>query len=306
MLSIFGNVVLPVLAIAMLGYLLERTMKPSLPTLSRVTLYVFSPALVFSSLTKTTLSGQDALQIVGFSLAFTATMMVVTWVLSRLGRLERDLSRAFMLSILFMNAGNYGLSVNLLAFGQDGLGRAVVFFVVQAVLGGTLGVYIAASSSSIGLLPPLLAALRMPMLYAGLAALAVNFGQVGLPLFVSRSMDIVGGAAIPMMLVVLGMQLAQSSALDSPFTVGVAVAVRLVVSVFVAFGLLALMGVEGMTRNVLLVQAAMPTAVFIIIVATEFDARPRFVTSVVLASTAVSIVTVTVLLSVLLGTTSLF
>ena len=305
MLTVFANVVLPVLTVAGFGYLLHRTLKPSLAALSQATLYVLAPALVFSSLTKTTLSAQDALQIAGFSLVFTGAMLALSWGVARLNHFDRALSSAFMISVLFMNAGNYGLSVALLAFGQTGLDRALVFFVTQAVLGNTFAVYLAASSQHGAGLAPLGAVLRMPMLYAGIAALAISLAHFELPTFVARATELAGDAAVPMMLLVLGMQLAQGSAFDAPVAVGLAVLLRLVLSVFVALGLTSLMGIEGLTRDVLLVLAGMPTAVFTIIVATEFNARPRFVTTVVVTSTVLSILTVTVLLTALVGATKL-
>ncbi len=306
MLTIFTNVVLPVLVVAGLGYLLDRTLKPSLPSLSRVTLYVFAPCLVFSSLTKTTLSAQDALQIGLFSFLLTAAMFFVAWAVALAGRFDRALSRAFIISVLFMNAGNYGLSVSLLAFGQPGLERALVFFVTQALFGQVTAVYIAASSTSIGVRAPIGVVLRMPMLYAGLAAIVLNTFQVQPPPFIARSMELAGQGAVPLMLLVLGMQLNQGSAIDAPVAIGLAAFSRLVIAVGVAFGLLTVMGVEGTTRDVLLVLASMPTAVYTIIVATEFDTRPRFMTGVVLVTTVLSIVTTTVLLAILKGVTSLF
>ena len=301
MLTIFTNVVLPVLVLAGLGYLLDRTLKPQLASLSRVTLYVFAPALVFSALTTTTLSAGDAVQISAFSVLLTIAMVALAWLVASLGRFERALSRAFIISVVFMNAGNYGLSVSLLAFGDPGLDRALVFFVTQAVLGQVSAVYIAASSTSTGFVAPLGAVVRMPMLYAGVAALALNLAGIEVPTFIAHSAEIAGNAAIPMRLIVLGMQLAQGSDLDAPWAVGLAVLIRLVVSVFVALALLTAMGIEGVTRDVLLVQAGMPTAVYTIIVATEFHARPRFMTSVVIVTTLLSIITTTVVLSVLKG-----
>jgi predicted permease len=61
------------------------------------------------------------------------------------------------------------------------------------------------------------------------------------------------------------------------------------------------LGIEGVARDVMIVGAAMPTAVFTILTATQFKTRPRFVSDVVVVGTLASIVTVTVVLALLSG-----
>jgi len=65
------------------------------------------------------------------------------------------------------------------------------------------------------------------------------------------------------------------------------------------------LGMSGVARDVMIIGAAMPTAVFTILTATQFNARPRFVSDVVVVSTLASIVTVTAVLAVLSGRLSL-
>lgn len=132
-------------------------------------------------------------------------------------------------------------------------------------------------------------------------ALLVNVTHLPLPLFVSKPAELAGSAAIPTMLLVLGMQLSTHPVLENLLALFTATFVKLILSAGVAFLLTTIMGIQGLTQQVLIVQASMPTAVFTIILATEFDARPQFVTGVVLVSTLASTLTLTVLLSFLLG-----
>ena len=113
-------------------------------------------------------------------------------------------------------------------------------------------------------------------------------------------------AAIPVMLIVLGMNVAGSSGVERPVLVSVAAFVRLVIGTLVGWLLAVALGIEGVARDVMIVGAAMPTAVFTILTATQFDARPKFVSDVVVVSTLASIVTVTVVLALLSGRSSLF
>lgn len=300
MFQIFAEVVLPVFVVAGVGFLAQRLLKMQPLSLSQATLYIFSPALVFTGLTNSSLSGEHALKIVLYSVLFAAAIFLVSWPLAKILRLKREAQSGFLLSTIFMNAGNYGLSVALLAFKEPGLERALIFFVTQAVLGGTLAVFLASrgSASSIASLGQVV---RMPQMYAALAAIGVNVTGITPPAMIEKPASILGGAAIPAMLIILGIQLAQVHGLESPVAMTVAVAVRLVASAVVAFGLTSALGMDELTRNVLIVQSSMPTAVFVIIVATQFNADPLFVTGVVVAGTLASIVTVTALLAIVTG-----
>ncbi len=304
MLEIFGNVVLPVLVVAAFGYAVQRRLQLSLVPLSQVSIYVLQPCLVFTALLNTDLRSPEPLLIMLFSALMTAGMLALAVVISRLGRLDRSMTAAFMLSTAFPNVGNYGLSVVLLAYGQPGLEKAILIFVVQSIFSGTIAVMVA-SSSSASAWQALLQVFKLPQIYATAAALVFNLLRVTPPPFIGASADLAAKAAIPLMLVMLGMQMARNTAIERPGLVGLAVATRLLAGVAVAYGIILGLGIAGATRDVLLIQAAMPTAVFTTLMATEFNAHPRFVTSVVLATTVLSLITVTALLAVLPGSAHL-
>ncbi len=301
MVDIFLNVVLPVLMVAGFGFVLQRRLQPALTPLSQVSMYVLQPCLIFTSLVKTNLRSEEPLQILLFTAVLTTVLMVVAGVLARAGRMDRATTSAFMLSTVFPNVGNYGLSVVLLAYGQEGLDKAVLVFVLQSILSGTLAVLIA-SSSSANVWGAIRSMFRLPQIYAVFAALAMNLLQIPVPVFIGASAELASKACIPLMLVMLGMQIAGTTEFDAPRMVGAAVVTRLLVGVAAAYGVALALGIGGATRDVLLIQASMPTAVYTTLMAIEFDARPRFVTSVVLATTVLSLLTVTALLAVLPGT----
>ena len=65
---IFLDNILPIFLAAGTGFVLGRRLKPDLKTVSRLTLYIFSPCLVFTSLTRAELSRQEFGQMAGFTL----------------------------------------------------------------------------------------------------------------------------------------------------------------------------------------------------------------------------------------------
>jgi predicted permease len=303
-LSVFVNVVLPVFIVAGMGFVVQRRFHPSIPALNQTALYIMLPSLLFTSLLKVDFRSEQPLRILAFTLLLTVAMLALAVVIGRVMGLDRVTTSAFMLTVAFPNLGNYGLPVVLLAFGQEGLAVALVLISLQSLYGSTLSIFLA-SSGSMSVISAFGQVLRLPTIYAVFGALLVNLFQLPLPNFILAALTIPAQAAIPLMVIVLGMQLAGTKGIEAPRLVGTAVFTRLVLGPIVGLGLVMLLGLTGVTRDVMIVGAAMPSAVFTIVMATQFNARPRLVSDVVIASTLASIITVTVVLSLLSGKLSL-
>jgi predicted permease len=300
MLNLFVNVVLPVFIVAGFGFLLERRLHPPVLALNQTVLFVLMPAFVFTSLLSVDFRSEEPPRITAFALGLAISMLIIAFIVSRLARLDRVTTSALMLTAAFPNLGNYGLPVVLLAFGQPGLIVGTLLFAVQQLYGLTLAVFIA-SSSNTSLGRALREVFRQPILYAVVAALVLNFAGIAVPPFLQSALALPAQAAVPMMLLVLGMNIAGTTGIQEPRLVSLAVITRLVVGTLVGWLLVTVLGVAGVTRDVLIVGAAMPTAVFTILTATQFGTRPRFVSDVVVASTIASMVTITLVLTALKG-----
>jgi malate permease and related proteins len=304
MLTIFASVVLPVFLVAGMGYLLERWLHPPIAPLNQTVLFILMPAFIFTSLLEADFRGGEPLRIAAFALLLAVVMLLIAIVIARLARLDRLSASALMLTAAFPNLGNYGLSVVLLAYGQPGLVAGTLLLAVQMLYGLTLAVVIASSGHApIG--RALADVFRQPVMYAVIAALVLNLAEIAPPQFLLSALTLPSQAAIPVMLLVLGMNIAGTSRIEAPGLVSLAVVLRLIVGTVVGWLLAVALGIEGVARDVMIVGAAMPTAVFTILTATQFDARPRFVSDVVVAGTLASIVTVTVVLALLSGRFSL-
>jgi predicted permease len=295
MLDVFLEVVLPVAITAALGGLAARWRKIPADVPAVLVFYVFSPALVFGSLSTTTVSAGDSFRIVAVLLAAFVAMFIFSMLWSTLRGHDASMRAAFALGASTPNSGNMGLPVSQLAFGELGLQIAVMNFVASAVLTNTAGIAIAAMAGG-SARSALLAPLKYPALYAAVAGVAVNVAGIDLPVAIDTPMESLGDAAIPTMLVVLGIQLGSLSGHDGPLDLGVATAARLLIAPAAAWLAVEALGVEGATRGTLVVLAAMPTAVSAIVLAATFNARPTFVTQVVVASTLTSMLTLTLLI----------
>lgn len=297
MLEIFIEVVSPVFLMAGIGALIRRLRNVPSDSISQITLYIFAPALVFNSLAGTEIPLEEMGKIALFTVCLAAALYLLSIAVARLLSLGREGTSAFLLTTLFMNAGNYGLPVALLAFGEVGVQFAVVFFVCQATLGGTLAVYLA-SRSRLGIGDALKSVLRMPLVYATVFGLAVNLLELQLPTTIAEPARILGNAAVPSMLMVLGIQLATRLSLEDLRSLTAAVFLRLVVSAGAGYLITLALGIDGTLQQMLVVVSAMPTAVFTTILANQFQAKPAFVTNGVVLGTLLSLFTLTAIISV--------
>ena len=295
LLSLFANNLLPILLVAGTGYLAGRWLNVEARSISRVVFYIFSPCLIFDLLTTSQLSNGDILRMVGFAATAILAVGALTWLLGRLFRLERTMLAAVLICTITINAGNYGLSLNLFAFGEQALAYASLFFVTSAIITYTVGVLIASmGKSSLG--SALKGLTKIPTVYA--VVLALLFITMGweLPLPLSRSVSLLSDASIPGMLVVLGLQLQNNHRTQNLPALTLANGMRLLGGPLVGFILAGFLGLQGMAFNAGVLQSSMPTAVLSTILATEYDVQPAFVTTAVFTSTLLSPFTLTPLL----------
>lgn len=304
MLTIFVNVILPVFIVAGFGFFLERRFRMPVLPVNQVVLYVLMPCFIFMSLLPIDLLSEEPLKIGLFAVLATAVMLAVALAIARAMRLDRVTTSALLLTAAFPNVGNYGLSVLLLAYGPEGVRFGTILLAMQMLFGLTLAVFIASSGSS-SVTRSLGQVARQPALYAVVAALVLGTFNVPVPDFLTAAISLPAQAAIPVMLLVLGMQISGTGRIADPGLVSVAVVTRLLVGTAAGVALAAALGMSGLPRDVMIVGAAMPTAVFTTLTATQFATRPRFVSDVVVVSTIASIVTVTIVLALLSGRVSL-
>jgi predicted permease len=294
-LTIIYNIIAPIFIIVALAMLLGYRFSPDPRVLSRVIFYMFSPFLIIHSIATSNLEANEIGLIAVMVLFFYLFMGLISWGLARLCSFDRQLESAFMLSVVFLNAGNYGLPLSEFAFGPLGLQRAVIFFVITAILANTLGVFVA-SRGAASIQRSLLNVLIVPLPYATTLGVLINLGYVTLPLPFERAIGLLSQATVPAMLVVLGLQLARVSIRGRWKPILLATATRLLVAPLIAFPLASLLDLSGVTRQVAIIQASMPTAVLTSVLAAEFGADAEFTAAVVLVSTLTSIVTLTILL----------
>lgn len=298
LLVLFANNLLPIFIIAGSGVLAGKYLKVSPRPVSQIAFYIFSPCLIFYLLTTNHLNNGDILRMSGFTTAGILILGGLSLFIGYLIRLERRLLVAVLITSMFGNAGNFGLSLSLFAFGETALAHASLYFVTSAILTYTLGVVVVSLGRS-SLKNALLGLFKVPAVYATILALIFNAMNWQLPLPLERPVNLLGEAAIPVLLVLLGLQFQNSSWSGQTLALTLSNVMRLVGGPVIAIGLALLFGLQGASRQAGIAESAMPTAVLMTVLATEYDVEPAFVTSVVFLTTLLSPLTLTPLLAYL-------
>jgi predicted permease len=298
LLPLFVNNLLPIFLIVAVGVLFGSFNSIDTHTLSQLILYIFCPCLIFTTLTQSQVSNDQFLRILAYSLIFCALIGAVAFLAGKLLNLGRGAISKVMLATMFTNAGNYGLPVVLFALGQEALSYASIFFVLNLSLAYTVGTVIA-SMSSVSILKAIVNLLKLPLLYAFLLALLfINTGW-SIPLPLERATKLLGDAAIPCMLLLVGLQIHAIQLNGKVLSLGLISVMRLVAGPGLAMLLLPLFGLDGTASQALVLQAGMPTAVITTVLAEQYDAEPAFASAAVMVTTLLSPMTLTPLLRIL-------
>jgi predicted permease len=305
----FTSAVLPILVIAAVGSLLGYAMDVDVEPVNTVGLYVFLPVLAFHSVATSTLGGRAALRLGVGVVGFTLLMLGLAWAAGRLLGEEEPLSSALLLSAAFPNVGFVGIPLSEFAFGEVGRTVAVLFTVYESFLIYTIGAYVASRGSGRAVRGAVTEVFKLPLVYGVVAAVAAQLLDVVPPAdgTVMTTVEMVGDAAIPLMLLVLGLQLAETRPTAVRRTVPPSV-LKLVVAPVVGAGVaLALAFPDPTVARVFVLECATPTAIIPLALVIEYTdvggvdelTAPEYITTVVLVTTLASSVVLTVLVAAL-------
>lgn len=289
--------VLPVGLIILIGFIVGRTLPLQPATLSQLALYVLSPALVIDSLYRTELSFDSSSRLlIGFGLTSAAIYLLVN-LINRLFNLDAPLGRAITAVVMFPNNGNMGLPVATFAFGAAGLDRAIIYMLGSSFLMFCFG---PAMISGKGLIQGFKLTLRLPLVWSILFGLSLRWLSISIPWQLDKGIQQLGAAAIPIVLILLGIQLSETRFQPGIREIVLAIA-RLMLAPIIAYGIGRVLQLETLSLQVLVLQSAMPTAVNSFVVVSEFGGDKDLVARAIVTSTLMSFITLPIVLSFLLS-----
>ena len=283
---------LPIALVALVGFGVGRKFDLDMQTLARVNIYALLPALVLTSLANTTLALGSALAIVATFLLNTAMLYLLAVGLGRGLELSLDEQKSLIATTLFANVGNMGLPFILFALGEAGLERAVVYLVGSSVMIASVFPIVLKGA---GVRAGVTFTLQLPVFWAAIAGIGLQATRGAFPVPIERGMTILGQGAIPLALLTLGVQLARTQFVFGRYEL-LGSALRLLVSPLLAYGLGTGLGLQGLDRQVVVLQAAMPVAVNSLIWVTELGGDRIRVARTIVLSTFLSVFTLPVVL----------
>lgn len=271
--------VLPPFGIIAVGYLLRRIRRLDPEPLVEVAMVVAAPCLAFSALLHAEVPGVEVPKI-----ALSAAGVVLgSGILGYLTlSLVRVRSRGLLLPIMFMNAANLPLPITWFLWEKEGLARAVIFYIVVATLVFTLGIAIASGRAGWRRI------LKEPLVWATVLAFIIKGLRLELPVVLDRGTEILGVAAIPLVLLVLGMQLEKARLSSIPLAALVA-GIRMGGGLLLGLLFVTILDLEGRARDVVILCSAMPPAMINAAIALRFKADPERVAAAVLLGTILSL-----------------
>jgi predicted permease len=270
------TIIAPVLVMAFIGFAWVRLRMPfDNNTITDLIINIGTPCLLFSTLLIRRPELSALGEVAGVGLAMLACVGLISAIVLKVARLEL---KTYWPAMVFPNAGNMGLPLCLLAFGNTGLSLAVAFFCAMSISQFTIGQGVAS-----GQMNPM-ALLRSPILWSIAIAIVCLTVDVTPPEVIMTTTEAIGRMVVPLMLISLGTSLGRLRIVTFTRTLALSV-LRLGLGFGVALGLVTALGLEGPVRGVVLIQSSMPTAVFSYLFALRYGGKHEEVGAMVVIST---------------------
>lgn len=283
-----AEVVAPVFLIAAIGFVwVKMGFEYRMQFVTRLAMSLAVPCLIFVSLMRTEVDPSALTTISIAELGAYGAVAAASLVLALVLRLD---FRTYLAPIIFGNTGNLGLPLALFAFGDEGLGYAVVVFAVMAVLSFTFGLWLVSGGGN------LLKVLHEPLLGATLLGALFLWQGWQTPAFITNTLVLVGQLAIPLMLMTLGVAVARLTpgSLKGSFWLSLAKAAICVGAAWIVGRQFAL---PPVAFAVLVLQVATPVAVTSYLLAEKYGADSEAVAGLVVVSTLLSVAVLPALLA---------
>jgi len=281
--------VIPIFSIILVGYAIGKFRKVDIQAFVDLIVYIAGPCLIFASISRSDINLTDFTTIAGAALAIILIMAFSAFLIFKLTHSDR---KGLYLPMVFGNTSYLGYPVALFAFGMDGLSRAVVYDMMNSLVIFSLGIYIVHHKNE------LQEAFKVPLLYAVVIGLAVNLLQIPVPDLVFTPIELIGMITIPLALLVLGYKLTEIRISAAKIAI-LASVFRIGGGVLVALAIINLLSIDGLVKDIIALQAAMPSAVMAMILAAKYNRDASLVASVVLITTVLSVISIPLILYVL-------
>lgn len=204
------------------------------------------------------------------------------------------------------NIGFIGIPMLGTLMGPDAVAVIVLLIFVDMVIFGTLVVILVSLGreghvTRASVLVVLRSLAKNPMILAIVCGVLWSSTALPMPAPLGRFFDILGAAATPGALFAIGCSLAYKRVDDPTTAVWLSLGKLILHPLFVFAGAYLIFPVDPFTASVMVAAASLPVAGNIYVLAQHYNVLPERISAAILISTAVSIVTVPVVLSLVVN-----
>lgn len=293
-------ILVPTLMIV-LGYSLKRhdilKVQDSV-TLTKIVLDVTLPSLIFVNLSRANISS-DMLFLPFFALIISMVCIILAYLFCKFRNYSKIKTWTIMIACAMMNTGFLGFPISMGVFGNDGFLHAIFFDLETTVIFVIFGMLLVSVfggnrrevlKQSVSFVP----------LWAVIFALVFNVFNLQYGYVLENSLNYLGQATIPLIMITLGLRLdfneIRHSLSDSLFVSFV----KLIVAPVVMFLMLGFIGFGGLSFKVAVLEAGMSTAMNALVLSINYGLDTKLMSSMIFTNTVLGLFTLTALISFLI------
>nr|WP_217354639.1 AEC family transporter [Ruegeria atlantica] len=285
------EIVAPVFLLAGIGFTwVKLGFEYRLEFVTRLAVTLAVPSLIFVALMQTEIPAGELTRFTLAAIAGHVGLAVAFGVFVRISNLDR---RTYLSPLIFGNTGNLGLPLCIFAFGQAGLGFAVIFLAITALFSFTYGIYLVAGKGAFGKVA------REPMVWATLLGALFLWQDWETPLFLTNTLELLGQMAVPMMLITVGVAVARLTTRKLGQAIWLSV-LKLLVCFALGWAIARFFDLDSVAFGVMVLQMCTPVAVTSYLLAERFDADADAVAGMVMVSTVLSVGALPIILAIVL------
>ena len=284
-------IIIPIIIIIFLGYIWNKIGNSlNQKEITNIITWIGAPCLIFNTLIQLESSLILLKDMIIAAIFIIVSMLLFSYMILKILNLP---VRTFINPMSFSNSGNLGMTLSLFAYGSLGLELAVIVFMITSILHFTLGISIWSGKWSFKFL------LKTPVIYAVILGLSANFLNIELPRTLTNTTSVLAGITIPLLLFTMGISLNKISyKLD--LKIIFLIFLRILFAICIAYLITFLLKIDGIAKNIILLQAVLPAPIFTYLFASQYKIEPDKVANYLMTSTIISLFTITIFLTLTL------
>lgn len=293
---ILNNVMLPIFLLILAGAVLNIVLKFDIKTLSGLLFNLLIPVMLFLKVYDSDLDGSIVLNVI-IAVSLTIFIMyIISFLVSKVFRFSRSETSVFINSSTFFNSGNFSLPLMQLLFNNPFvISVQAIIMLANSILFFTTGV-LTAGAGERGIKATLTYIIKMPLMYAITLAFILKNLDIKIYPPIMESMNLIATGYSALAIITLGAQLTQIKVKFLNFKIYLSNFLRLIISPAVAYFLVQLLGITGITAQVIVIAMGAPTAINVVLTSIQMDNEPDFASQAVFSSTLLASITMSLVI----------